>query len=69
MPASKRTTHGRIDVARYFLDENPSARIGRLLRAEGHDVGSARERGWSRVPDYRIFTVALAEQRTLLTKT
>lgn len=52
---------------RLLLDHHYSPDIATALRAQGYDVVTADERGWSALSDEELLEVCLGEQRCLLT--
>jgi predicted nuclease of predicted toxin-antitoxin system len=52
---------------RLYLDQCLQLELAELLRARGHDVVRAAERGQARADDAVIFERALLEKRTLVT--
>ncbi len=52
---------------RLKLDENLDVRLAPWLRSVGHDAQSIREENLSGAPDERVFEIAAAEKRSLVT--
>ena len=52
---------------RFKLDENLDPRLVELFRTGGHDVETVKDERLSGVSDDKLFRVAIAEERTLVT--
>lgn len=52
---------------RFFLDQNVDARVGAMLRVEGHDVWSAHNAGMSGNSDDELTVYAVDKRAVLVT--
>lgn len=52
---------------RLFLDQMIDSHVARRVRAEGHDVECASEKGMSRSDDIEILTYCVSSRRVLIT--
>ena len=52
---------------RFKLDENLPSSLAALFAHGGHDVATVHDEGLSGTPDRKVFEVAVAEARTLVT--